>query len=482
MISLGDAMEKMAVSKGRLRVAKSRKGRRPMSVTTYLRKEKEGTLYKEADTPSYIRDRIDSVEDATGVRVGELKRRQIPATVASKAREGLKELKGFFSKKASVSEQVAAEHRDRQKTASYTEKMPWYTAGVGAASGDIIGRKLLKKRPVAGALLGTLAGTGIGLEGGTAVAKKLDSRAAKTAGALKPGRGKKNSEGFKLQGRMDVQGLPIAIENRRGSVREGENDDGSKWRTKFKVPYGYIEGTKGKDGEEIDAYVGPDKEAPKAFVVQQHKDDGKGHDEDTVMLGFPSKAKAEKAFLDHYDDPKYKGKVITMGVKKLKSMLDEKPEQKKLANSMGTMARIPLGGASRGPGQTMETHEPTGKSADPKKKHGDAPTADSASHPVSTEMYPWNQSLDIAAKTAGIGHLVPRKDEFPTSSEMNVRDRVEQQSRSRSGIQWAGATHPVPGYNPNTDDKQVAKIAAREVSSIVGRIAPSVFRVGKGAA
>jgi inorganic pyrophosphatase len=136
-----------------------------------------------------------------------------------------------------------------------------------------------------------------------------------------------NSKGFKLQGKTSVQGLKVAIENRRGSVREGKNEDGSKWRTKYKIPYGYIEGTKGADGEEVDAYVGPDKEAPKAYVVKQKKDDG-SYDEDTVMLGFKSKAKARKAILQHYDDPKYIGATKAVPMEKLKQELKKTAEKK----------------------------------------------------------------------------------------------------------------------------------------------------------
>lgn len=43
-----DELEKIAVSRHRLSVAQSRKGRRPMTVSTLLKKEKEGTLYKHA--------------------------------------------------------------------------------------------------------------------------------------------------------------------------------------------------------------------------------------------------------------------------------------------------------------------------------------------------------------------------------------------------------------------------------------------------
>lgn len=44
-----DELEKIATSHGRMRLPKERKGRRPMSVTTLLRKEKDGTLFKESD-------------------------------------------------------------------------------------------------------------------------------------------------------------------------------------------------------------------------------------------------------------------------------------------------------------------------------------------------------------------------------------------------------------------------------------------------
>lgn len=137
-----------------------------------------------------------------------------------------------------------------------------------------------------------------------------------------------NSAGFKLQGKVDVQGLKVDIENRKGSVREGTNDDGTKWRTKYKTPYGYIRDTLGADGDEIDAYVGPNKKAVKAFVVHQKKEDG-SHDEDTVMLGYDSKAEAKKDILRHYDNPKYIGGVTEIPMEELKSKL-EKADGKKV--------------------------------------------------------------------------------------------------------------------------------------------------------
>ena len=136
---------------------------------------------------------------------------------------------------------------------------------------------------------------------------------------------------YKLQGHTEVQGIPIAIENRKGSVRKGVDSDGNKWRTKMHYPYGYIKGTKGADNEEIDAYVGPDKSAPRAYVVHQHNDTGKGYDEDKVMLGFRRKTDARKAFLAHYDSPKFLGPISTVPVTRLKEMVDSDKKLTKIS-------------------------------------------------------------------------------------------------------------------------------------------------------
>jgi len=138
---------------------------------------------------------------------------------------------------------------------------------------------------------------------------------------------------YKLQGHDSVQGLRIAIENRKGSVRKGTDSDGNEWSTKMVHPYGYLVGTKGADGEPVDCYVGPDKEAPAAFVVHQHKDDGKGYDEDKVMLGFRTKKEAKEAYLKHYDDPKFLGPVSKVSVERLRNLVKSKRKLSKIAQA-----------------------------------------------------------------------------------------------------------------------------------------------------
>lgn len=140
-------------------------------------------------------------------------------------------------------------------------------------------------------------------------------------------------KGYKLQGHTDVQGLPIAIENRKGSVRTGTDSDGNEWRTKMVHPYGYIVGTKGVDGDPVDAYVGPNKDAPDAYVVHQHKDDGTGYDEDKVMLGFKNKVEAKKAYLAHYDDPKFLGPISRVSIERLKELVASKKRLVKISQA-----------------------------------------------------------------------------------------------------------------------------------------------------
>lgn len=140
---------------------------------------------------------------------------------------------------------------------------------------------------------------------------------------------------FKLHGHTEHQGIPIAIENRKGSVRSGVDKDGKPWRTEMKHPYGYIKGTKGADGDEVDVYVGPHKEAPHAFVVHQHKVDGTGYDEDKVMLGFKNLQHAREGYLKHYNDPKFLGPIKQVPIERLKSLLSS---GKKLVKISGVTA------------------------------------------------------------------------------------------------------------------------------------------------
>lgn len=143
-------------------------------------------------------------------------------------------------------------------------------------------------------------------------------------------------EARKLHYKTTFQDIPISVENRKGSVRRGTDPDGDEWKTKMKVPYGYIPGTKGVDGDELDVFVGPDENAAFAYIVHCNKPDGKKFDEDKVMLGFKSKDQAKRCFCNHYDDPLFFGGIDAIPMWKFnKKIWIKKHTTQKLVASRG---------------------------------------------------------------------------------------------------------------------------------------------------
>lgn len=127
----------------------------------------------------------------------------------------------------------------------------------------------------------------------------------------------------RLQGRLEFQGLPISIENRKGSVRHWTDNNGETGTTKMKHPYGYVKGTLGLDGDAVDVFIGPDKDSDKVFVITQmsEKYDFKKIDEQKVMLGFSSKEEAKAAYLHHYTTPKFFGSIKEISVDNFREKL-----------------------------------------------------------------------------------------------------------------------------------------------------------------
>lgn len=114
--------------------------------------------------------------------------------------------------------------------------------------------------------------------------------------------------------RMKWHGLDIAIENPKGTVREGVDETGKAWRTEFKHAYGEVSRTEGADGDPVDVFIGPDPDgAPEVYVVRQmRRKKWDEYDEDKCMIGFPSIEAAKQAYLNHYDDPRFFGSIVAM--------------------------------------------------------------------------------------------------------------------------------------------------------------------------
>lgn len=115
-------------------------------------------------------------------------------------------------------------------------------------------------------------------------------------------------------------GMPIICEQMEGDTREWfDPHTGNSGKTVFEYPYGYIEGIYGVDGDELDVYLGPNRQALNVYIITQMKGpDFKKIDEQKCMLGFNSAEEAKAAYLRHYNNPKFFGYMKEMPFEQFK--------------------------------------------------------------------------------------------------------------------------------------------------------------------
>lgn len=96
---------------------------------------------------------------------------------------------------------------------------------------------------------------------------------------------------------VEIAGVSIVIEYRAGDVRTFA----SGAQGVMVYPYGYIAGAIGADGEDIDAFIGPDRNSDMVFVIDQMRGpDYLELDEQKVMLGFADELAARAAYMAQY--------------------------------------------------------------------------------------------------------------------------------------------------------------------------------------
>ncbi|KGN69306.1 ankyrin repeat domain-containing protein [Porphyromonas sp. COT-108 OH1349] len=119
-----------------------------------------------------------------------------------------------------------------------------------------------------------------------------------------PSEAQKEAGNYK-KGHVKVDGFSITIENPKNSERSGKDKDGAAWSVTMQNDYGYILGTKGKDGDHIDIFLSDSPGEGSVFVVDQIREDG-SFDEHKVMYGFSNIEEAKSAYLSNYS-PGWKG-------------------------------------------------------------------------------------------------------------------------------------------------------------------------------
>lgn len=135
------------------------------------------------------------------------------------------------------------------------------------------------------------------------------------------------------KGHVSIQGLPITLENTKGSPRRGTDQNGKSWEVDMPAHYGYIKRTSGADSEQVDVYVGETPSAPSVFIVDQVDADNKNFDEHKAFIGFENadqvKATYNAAFNDGRGIQRYGG-MTEMTVPEFKDWLKNGDNRKPL--------------------------------------------------------------------------------------------------------------------------------------------------------
>lgn len=123
-----------------------------------------------------------------------------------------------------------------------------------------------------------------------------------------PSEAQKEAGNYKKE-HIRFQGLPITIENKKGSLRRGTDANGKAWACELPADYGYIKRTEGADGDQVDVYVGPDPNSKQVFIVNQHDHKSGAFDEHKVMLGWDSERSAVETYCKAFSDGKGRARI-----------------------------------------------------------------------------------------------------------------------------------------------------------------------------
>lgn len=175
----------------------------------------------------------------------------------------------------------------------------------------------------------------------------------------------------KLHARREVHGMQISVENAQGTSRHWYDPHAKEsGSTRMLYDYGYIRGTEGTDGDHVDVYVGPNPESENVYVITQMKKPAfTAIDEQKVMLGFSSAKKAKRAYLAHYNDPRFFGSMKKMNIETFKEKVFAKENHGELVRS-GMLTLADLVKAARPPGSGW-TSIPGGHKGGFRKRRGD---------------------------------------------------------------------------------------------------------------
>lgn len=190
-------------------------------------------------------------------------------------------------------------------------------------------------------------------------------------------------DGNYIKGKVRIDDLVIAIENPAGSMREGTDKDGNHWQNEMMHHYGYIEGTQGADGDELDVFIkkGMTDFNGKVFVITQVDPATQEFDEHKLVLGADDEAEAEEIYLSNYENGWDGFKSIAeLTIDQLKEKLDQTwTQQTALYDDAQSMEAFILPGNNT---EKMEPHFLNSDSAMDENPIEELQATDAKSHPL----------------------------------------------------------------------------------------------------
>ena len=108
------------------------------------------------------------------------------------------------------------------------------------------------------------------------------------------------------KGKYRIHGLVVSIENPRGSIRSAKN---GSWKVRMPAPYGYVRGTSGADGQQLDCFLGPHCRSPLVYVVDQMDANTGKWDEHKCFFGFASPRQVKRIYEAAFSDGRAKDRL-----------------------------------------------------------------------------------------------------------------------------------------------------------------------------
>lgn len=188
---------------------------------------------------------------------------------------------------------------------------------------------------------------------------KTDIEEAREDVNIEPSEAQKKAGNYKM-GHVVIDGYEFTMENPKGSVRKGVDENGTPWEITMNNDYGYIRGTIGVDGDHIDMFLSDSPEQGDVYVVDQVNPDG-SFDEHKVMYGFNSVDEAKAAYLSNYSEGwQGLGAITPVSKDEFKKWIESSKRKTKPFAEYATVKPLDEDVPTLGTIETS-THEKTGK-------------------------------------------------------------------------------------------------------------------------